>query len=403
MDTYNSNKSRREFIKSMALAGSVSSALVGCTKKGPRGKELKLYGLGTLNIGSVARGVGKPQMGRGGWDDFSKVADAEIAFYDNKNDPGPVITQMVAGTAARDYHLGALQGGAEKDLVKRLIPWDTSKIPNWKTMWEWAKDISYTRVDGKQYGLPVVINADSIIYLPDEIKQISGYESGIIDSYAAVFDRRLRGKTAMEDAWINSVIFAAIFLRSSGQVSINKPGDLTETELKQVMEFLMEHKKAGQFRTFWRGWEQGVSLVASKEVIAMTGWEPIVYAARKQGIDARYAVPKEGYEGWSNDLLLHEGANNDALIELAHQFADWELGGYYGAELAAQSGYIVPNDTTEKWAAANLEGKARDDLTSKIANVRDKFKLKKGEQYWQNVRPENYRLYEEWWTKLRNL
>jgi len=33
----------------------------------------------------------------------------------------------------------------------------------------------------------------------------------------------------------------------------------------------------------------------------MTGWEPIVYAARKRGIDCYYAVPKEGYEAWGNN------------------------------------------------------------------------------------------------------
>ncbi len=49
--------------------------------------------------------------------------------------------------------------------------------------------------------------ADSIIYLEKE--------TGPIDSYHAVFDPKFKGRTSMEDAWINSVIFAAIYLKEN--------------------------------------------------------------------------------------------------------------------------------------------------------------------------------------------
>ena len=46
----------------------------------------------------------------------------------------------------------------------------------------------------------------------------------------------------------------------------------------------------------------------------MTGWEPIVYAARDRGIkSAYYAVPKEGYEGWGNNTILLKGAVDAVL------------------------------------------------------------------------------------------
>ena len=86
-----------------------------------------------------------------------------------------------------------------------------------------------------------MINADSMIYLPDRV--------GKVDSYAAVFDPKLKGKTAMEDAWINSVIFTAIYLKENGLVPIENPGNLSEEELGAVMEFLIKHKTDGQFRT----------------------------------------------------------------------------------------------------------------------------------------------------------
>jgi uncharacterized glyoxalase superfamily protein PhnB len=209
---------------------------------------------------------------------------------------------LAAGNANDIYDIGGLQGGSEKELAKRglIAPWDLSQIPNYSSLWEWAKNIPYLTFEGKIYGIPTVVNADSMIALRNRV--------GNVDSYGVIFDRTLRGKTAMEDAWINSVIFTAMYLKNSENAKIAEPGDLTADELGLVMEFLIKHKKDRQFRTFWNGWEQGLQLIANQEVWVMTGWEPIVYAARRRGLDCYYAVPKEGYEAWIYNTILLKGA-----------------------------------------------------------------------------------------------
>lgn len=299
------------------------------------------------------------------------------------------------GNAANDFDLGGLQGGAERELAAagKILPWDLSKIGNWNSLWDWARSVPYAKWQGKQFGIPVVINADSMIYLPKHV--------GEIDTYAAVFDPKLRGKTAMEDAWINSVIFTAIFLKENAIQNIADPGDLSSDELGAVMEFLIKRKRDGQFRTFWSGWENGLSLIVNEEVYVMTGWEPIVYAARERGVDAKYAVPKEGYEGWSNDLLLHAGAASRNLVDAAHQFADWELSGFYGCALAKKRGYVVPNDKGIEFARAHPSEFPVPDQEKIVGNVQKKFREMKGAVYWQNVRPRQYKLYEEWWSRLK--
>jgi putative spermidine/putrescine transport system substrate-binding protein len=72
--------------------------------------------------------------------------------------------------AASDYDLGGLQGGAEAELAKanKILPWDLTKIPNFNTLWNWARDIQWAKWEGQQYGLPIAVNADSIIYLPEK-------------------------------------------------------------------------------------------------------------------------------------------------------------------------------------------------------------------------------------------
>ena len=183
---------------------------------------------------------------------------------------------------------------------------------------------------------PTVINADPIIALRDK--------AGSVDSYGVIFDPK-PGKTAMEDAWINSIIFTAIYLKNSENAKIAEPGNLTADELGLVMEFLIKHKRDGQFRTFWNGWEQGLQLVANQEVWVMTGWEPIVYAARMRGVDCYYAVPKEGYEAWGNNTILLKGAVNRGRSK-AHQLVNAPLRGSTAASLPCCAAMSFPPTTT---------------------------------------------------------
>jgi len=371
---------RRQLLQRTALGTSALALGIGLSAPSLAAREINFWASATLDIAD-------------GWDTFGKASGVDVVFTDNGNDPGPVVAKLAAGNANDIYDVGGLQGGSEKELARqRLVaPWDTSKIPNYETVWQWAKDIPYLTYEGKLYGIPAVINADSMIVLQDKV--------GKVDSYGAVFDPKLKGKTAMEDAWINSVIFTAIYLKNAENAKIAEPGNLTRDELGLVMEFLIKHKKDGQFRTFWNGWEQGVQLVASQEVWVMTGWEPIVYAARQRGINAYYAVPKEGYEGWANNTILLKGAVDRGLSDMAHAFADGLLAGYYGCKLGTIRGYIVPTDNNVKYAEAHPDAFDPNKVKELAEHVKAKFG---GKVYWQNTRPDNFQLYEEWWQKLRN-
>jgi putative spermidine/putrescine transport system substrate-binding protein len=387
MDThYDSNASRRDFLRQSFWLGTGLATLNSCRKSPDANpgalSELLLYGTGTLDIEK-------------NWAQVEKDISVKLLFTDNGNDVGPVISEMVAGSAATDYDIGGLQGGAEQELAqaKMILPWDMSKIPNYGGVWQWAiKDMKHIFHEGKQYGIPSVVNADSVIYLEKE--------TGKVDSYHAVFDPKFKGRTSMEDAWINSVIFAAIYLKENNIQKIDNPGDLTTGELGAVMEFLIKMKRDGQFLRLWSGWEDGLNLIKSRQVCAMTGWEPIVYAARKDVPDVMYASPREGYEGWSNNLVLHKGARARGREDVAHKFVDWELSGFYGFTLAAMRGYCVPSDQTADYAKkmTSENGKKVSEI---LSHVESKFRDKKGATYWQNVRPTQHKLYDEWWSKLR--
>ena len=377
-----SQLTRRQLVHRAAVgAGALAVGAFGVPRGAQAANEINFWASATLDVGDD------------GWKVIATENGVKVNFTDNGNDPGPVVAKLAAGNANDIYDVGGLQGGSEKELAKRglIAPWDLSQIPNYASVWQWAKDIPYLTYEGKVYGIPAVMNADSMIALKDKV--------GTVDSYGVVFDPKLKGKTAMEDAWINSAIFTAMYLKNSENAKVDEPGNLTPDELGLVMEFLIKHKKDGQFRTFWNGWEQGVQLVANQEVWVMTGWEPIVYAARKRGIDCYYAVPKEGYEAWGNNTILLKGAVDRGLSKTAHQFANALLAGYYGCKLGALRGYVVPTDNNEAYAAAHPTVFDPAKVKELAEHVKAKFA---GKVYWQNTRPDNFQLYEEWWQKLRN-
>jgi putative spermidine/putrescine transport system substrate-binding protein len=377
-----SRLTRRQLVQRAALgAGALAVGTLRLSRAAQAANEISFWASGTLDIGDD------------GWKIFADESEVEVDFTDNGNDPGPVVAKLAAGNANDVYDVGGLQGGSEKELAKRglIAPWDLAQIPNYSSVWEWAKNIPYLTFEGKVYGIPTVVNADSMIALRNRI--------GNADSYGVIFDRKLRGKTAMEDAWINSVIFTAIYLKNSENAKISEPGDLTADELGLVMEFLIKHKRDGQFRTFWNGWEQGLQLIANQEVWVMTGWEPIVYAARRRGLDCYYAAPKEGYEAWSNNTILLKGAVDRALSKTAHQLANAFLSGFYGCKLGALRGYAVPTDNNMAYATAHARAFDPAAVKELSEHVKAKFA---GKVYWQNTRPANFQLYEEWWNRLRN-
>jgi len=377
-----SQLTRRQLIENTALGvGALAVGTLGLPRAARAANEVNFWATGTLDIGDD------------GWKIFMNESGVKVNFTDNGNDPGPVVAKLAVGNANDIYDVGGLQGGSEKELAKRglISPWDLSQIPNYTSLWEGAKDIPYLTYEGKVYGIPTVINADSIIALREK--------AGNVDSYGVVFDPKLKGKTAMEDAWINSVTFTAIYLKNAENTKIAEPGNLTADELGLVMEFLIKHKKDGQFRTFWNGWEQGLQLIVNREVWVMTGWEPIVYAARDRGVDCYYAVPKEGYEAWGNNTILLKGTVDRGLSKMAHQFANALLSGFYGCKLATMRGYFVPTDNNVAYATAHSAAFDRAKVEELSENVKAKFSSK---VYWQNTRPDNFQLYEQWWQRLRN-
>src|SRR6201981_2059124 len=173
-----SQLTRRQLVQNGVLgAGVLAVGSLGLLRAARASDEISFWATGTLDVGDA------------GWKTIANDTGVKVAFTDNGNDPGPVVAKLAAGNANDIYDIGGLQGGTKKERAGRglIAPWALSQIPNYSSLWQWAKDIPYLTYEGKAYGIPTVINADSIIALRDRAANV--------DSYGVVFDGRLKGKT----------------------------------------------------------------------------------------------------------------------------------------------------------------------------------------------------------------
>ena len=128
-------------------------------------------------------------------------------------------------------------------------------------------------------------------------------------------------------------------MKKGNLASITNPDDMTPAEIKTVVDFLIEKKKEGQFRTLWSSFEQAVNLLVSKEVKVLDCWEPMVFVAETKGVKAVYARPKEGYLLWAMAAYVTKNPKRPPeKTKAAYELLDFMLGPWYGAKITLLRG-----------------------------------------------------------------
>ena len=352
----------------------------------------------TLTIADV--GVGDPG---GDWSRFEQPSGNQVNLVSIGNAPSAVVNQLLAGGGLTAFDVINIVGGMQKPLVDNdlILELDTARLPNWQKdtyieqyLASGMPGFQFIGYEERIYGVPTVLQGDSFAYLPEE--------TGDLDSYAALFDPRFRGFVALEDNYTTAGQKTALFLKHSGQAEIADPADMTPEEVRTVIDFLIEQKRAGQFRVIWSSFEQAVNLITSKEVHVIDCWEPMVFVARDQGHDVVYAAPKEGYLLWAMAAYV---VNNPERSEedLADTYAllDFMLGPWYGAKITLLRGYMT-NPMAPEYAKAHPDEFSAEEaarVAEITAGVQRKF-----EQggTWQNRWPTHVDVYEEEWQRFKS-
>ncbi|WP_081796372.1 ABC transporter substrate-binding protein [Enterovibrio calviensis] len=232
--------------------------------------------------------------------------------------------------------------------------------------------------------IPTIYNADTLGIRPDLINRP-------IKNWSDIMDPAFKGKASILNIPSIGIMDAAMICESMGAVSYADKGNMTKEEIDKTIAVLIEAKKQGQFRAFWKSFDESVNLMASGEVVIQSMWSPAVAAVRSRGIPCVYQPLEEGYRAWGGGLGL---ASHLSGLELdaAYEYLDWYLSGWVGAYLNRQGYYSAAPETSKAFMTENewdfwIDGKpAASDILSPTGQLMEKAgAVRDGGSYWDRM------------------
>ncbi|MEM5550650.1 extracellular solute-binding protein [Pseudoalteromonas neustonica] len=191
--------------------------------------------------------------------------------------------------------------------------------------------------------LPYVHNVDSFGYNTAHIPLGTAYES---ESWAWLLDEKHRGKVAIVNAPSIGIFDLALAAQSKGLIKFNNIGAMTRQELDKLFSILLNYKKQGHFSGYWNSVPESVDFMRNDRAIIESMFSPAVESLNSQGINVRFAAPKEGYRGWHGVMCLSSQVNENTK-SAAYEYMNWWLSGWPGAFIARQ-GYYISNPERSK-------------------------------------------------------
>lgn len=203
--------------------------------------------------------------------------------------------------------------------------------------------------------VPTIYNADTLGIRPDLV----GRE---VSSWADIMDPSFKGKTAIINVPSIGIMDAAMIMEAMGNITYGDKGNMTTAEIDATIDFLIKAKQDGQFRAFWKSFDESVNLMSSGEVVIQSMWSPAVAAVRSKGIDCKYQPLKEGYRSWGGGLGLAAHLQG-AQLDAAYEYINWYTSGWVGGYLNRQGYYSAAMETAKEHMSADewgywIEGKA---------------------------------------------
>jgi putative spermidine/putrescine transport system substrate-binding protein len=218
--------------------------------------------------------------------------------------------------------------------------------------------------------IPTIYNADTLGIRPDLVGRK-------IENWKDILDPKFKGKTSILNIPSIGIMDAAMICESAGIVKYGDKGNMTKAEIDKTIDFLIKTKKEGQFRAFWKTFDESVNLMASGEVVIQSMWSPAVAAVRSKGVPCIYQPLKEGYRAWGGGLALAKHLSGTQL-DAAYDYINWYMSGWVGAFLNRQGYYSAvletakANMTPDEWGFW-MEGKpAAKDIMSPQGKLMEK-------------------------------
>jgi putative spermidine/putrescine transport system substrate-binding protein len=252
--------------------------------------------------------------------------------------------------------------------------------------------------------IPTIYNADTLGIRPDLINRP-------IDSWAELLNPEFKGKASILDISSIGIMDMAMVCEAMGEISYGDKGNMTKEEIDKTFAIFTAAKQSGQFRAFWKSFDESVNLMASGEVVIQSMWSPAITAVKTRGVPCVYQPLKEGYRSWGGGLGLSASLSGMEL-EAAYEYINWYLSGWVGGYLMRQGYYSAVPETSKNFMSENewgywYEGKAATgvitsptgDQLAVAGDVRDggSFTDRMGAvACWNSVMDENQYMVRKW-------
>lgn len=255
----------------------------------------------------------------------------ELAPYGSPTD---TINKLLAPGGTRLFDVASTTSEFVRPLIERgvILPIDFDKIPNTKYLQPVAESF-IQRKDGKPYNLPHYWGFDTVLYNT----KVFPPDDPATHTWKILFDEKNKGRVALRDNAYESILITAIYL------GYPQPTKLTRNDLKEVTKFLISKKPL--FRTLWTGFAQGVSLLASGEVVAMFGWGIMRTTLQGQGYPIRSNWPKEGIGYWGHTYFVPK---DTSVLPTVYAWLDYVLGEHYSVVITRGSGVLSTSTLVRK-------------------------------------------------------
>ncbi len=210
--------------------------------------------------------------------------------------------------------------------------------------------------------IPTIYNADTLGIRPDLIGRP-------INNWSELLNPEFKGKASILDISSIGIMDMAMVVESMGEYKYPDKGNMTREEIDLTIGIFTEAKKNGQFRAFWKTFDESVNLMASGEVVIQSMWSPAITAVKSRGIPCIYQPLEEGYRSWGGGIGLSKSLSGIEL-DAAYEYINWYLSGWVGGFLMRQGYYSAVPETSKNFMSENewgywFEGKeATDVITS---------------------------------------
>ena len=252
--------------------------------------------------------------------------------------------------------------------------------------------------------IPTIYNADTLGIRPDLIGRP-------INNWSELLNPEFKGKASILDISSIGIMDMAMVVESMGEYKYPDKGNMTRDEIDLTIGIFTEAKRNGQFRAFWKSFDESVNLMASGEVVIQSMWSPAITAVKAKGIPAVFQPLEEGYRSWGGGIGLSAaltGLERDA----AYEYINWYLDGWVGGYLMRQGYYSAVPETSKNYMTENewgywFEGKpATDVITSPTGDpLAQAGEMRDGGSFydrmgavaaWNSVMDENQYMVRKW-------